>query len=63
MLDSQVIMNLLSQLPIGVDLMGHSSWVGEGFTRRAGWSVWATLSASALRSETNEFHKRLSVLV
>jgi len=54
MLNPQVIMNLLPKLRIGVDLTRRSRWVGKRFMCRP--------SASALRSETNEFHKRLSVL-
>jgi hypothetical protein len=60
MLDPKVVVNLLPELREGMDLMGRSRWVGKGFTRRAGWFVWVTLYASALPSETNEFHKRLS---
>ena len=60
MLGPEVVVNLLPELRVRVDLMGRSRWVGKRFTCRAGWFVWVALSASALRSETNEFHKRLS---
>jgi hypothetical protein len=61
MLDPQVVVNLLPELSVGVDLMGRSRWVNNGFDCRAGGSVWFALSVNAFRSETNEFHKRLSV--
>ena len=60
MLDPQVVVDLLPELRVRVDLMGRSRWIGKGFMCRAGWFVWVALSVSALRSETNEFHKRLS---
>ena len=62
MLNPQVIMNLLPELRIGVDLTGRSRCLGERFIAGAELFLQLALSASALRSETNEFHKRLSVL-
>ena len=59
MLDPEVIVNLLPELGIGVDLMMHSSWIGERFARRF---VQLSASVNALHFETNEFHKRLSIL-
>jgi len=58
MLDPQVIVNLLLELRVRVDLMGRTRWVDEGFTCRAGWSLWIALSVSAFGSETDEFHKQ-----
>ena len=63
MLNSQIIMNLLPELCIGVDLTGHSRWVGKRFMADAELFPQLALSVSALRSETNKFHKRLSVFL
>jgi hypothetical protein len=46
--------NLLSEVGVGVDLMMLGGCSGETF-------VEFDASVSAFRSETNEFHKRLSV--
>jgi hypothetical protein len=52
--------NLLPELRVTVDLMTQGRWLGERFVRRGGWFARLGLSVSALPSETNEFHKRLS---
>ena len=62
MLNPQIIMNLLAKLPIGVDLMGRSRWVGKRFMADAELFLQLALFVSAFRSETHELHKRLSVL-
>ena len=54
MLNPQVVVNLLPELRVRVDLMERSCWAGS--------FAWVALSASVLCSETNEFHKRPSVL-
>jgi hypothetical protein len=54
-------MNLLPQLRVSVDLMMQGRWLGKRFMCGAGWFAWLGLSVSALRSETNEFHERLSI--
>jgi hypothetical protein len=36
MLDPQVVLNLLPQLRVGVDLVRHCHWLGEGFKSRYG---------------------------
>ena len=61
-LDPKVVMNLLPELHVSVDFMRRGRWPDERFMSSAGWFVWLALSVSALRSETNEFHKRLSIL-
>src|SRR5262249_61295229 len=61
MLDPQVVVNLLPELGVGVDLMMRGRCRGETFVGGTGWSVQLASSASAFRSKTNEFHKRLSV--
>jgi hypothetical protein len=63
MLDPEVVVNLLSELYVGVDLMRRGGWRGEKSMGGAGRFVYFASSVSALRSETNEFHKRLSVRV
>ena len=62
MLNPQVIMNLLPELRVGVDLTGRDRRAGERFASGAGWLFPLVSSLSALRSETNEFHKCLSIL-
>jgi hypothetical protein len=62
MLDPEIVVNLLPKLGVGVDLMRFERWLGDRFRRSAGRFVRSALSVSALRSETNEFHKRLSIL-
>lgn len=57
MLDPEVVVNLLPELRVGVDLR-CGRWLGERFMGSAVRFVQVTLSASAFRSETNEFHKR-----
>ena len=59
-LNPEVVVNLLPELHVGMDLMMQGRCAGERFTCGAGWFVQLALSLSALRSETNEFHKRLS---
>jgi len=61
MLDSEIVVNLLPKLGVGVDLMRSGLWLGDRFRCSAGRFVRSALSVSALRSETNEFHKRLSI--
>jgi hypothetical protein len=60
MLEPEVVVNLSPELRVGVDLMSRDRWLGERFSGCAGPFVWPAFSVSALRSETNEFHKRLS---
>ena len=36
MLDPEVVVNLLPELPVGVDLMRRGCWLGERFTDGAG---------------------------
>ena len=61
MLDPQIVVNLLPKLGVGVDLMRSAGWFGDGFRCSAGLFVRSAVSVSALPSETNEFHKRLSI--
>jgi len=61
MLDSEIVVNLLPKLGVGVDLMRSGRWLGDRFRCSAGRFVRSALSVSALWSETNEFHKRLSI--
>jgi hypothetical protein len=53
--------NLLPEVSVRVDLMMLGRCSGETFVGGAGSFVEFDASASAFRSETNEFHKRLSV--
>lgn len=55
------MVNLLSEVGVGVDLMMLGRCSGETFVGGTGSFVEFDASASAFRSETNEFHKRLSV--
>jgi hypothetical protein len=59
-LNPEVVVNLLPELHVSMDLMMQRRWPGERFIRRAGWFVQLALSVSALPSETDKFHKRLS---
>ena len=59
-LNPEVVVNLLPELSVSMDLMMQGSWVGERFMCDPGWFVQLALSVSALPTETNEFHKRLS---
>ena len=61
MLDPKIVVNLLPKLGVGVDSMRSGGWFGDRFRCSAGWFVRAAVSVSALPSETNEFHKRLSI--
>jgi hypothetical protein len=61
MLDPKIVVNLLPKLGIGVDLMRFGGRLGDRFRCSAGLFVRSVLSVSALPSETNEFHKRLSI--
>jgi len=61
MLDPEIVVNLLPKLGVGVDLMRSGRWLGDRFRCSAGRFVRSALSVSALPSETNEFHKRLSI--
>ena len=61
MLDAQVVVNLLLQLIVGVDLMMRGRCSGETSVGDTRWSIQPGLFVSAPGSETNEFHKRLSV--
>jgi hypothetical protein len=60
-LNPKIVVNLLPELRVSVDLLMQGRWLGERFMCGAGWFAWLALSLSALRSETNEFHKRLSI--
>ena len=60
-LDPQVVVNLLPKLGVGVDLGRRGNSIGERFKCDARPLVERTASVSALCSETNEFHKRLSI--
>ena len=53
-------MNLLPELSVSMDLLMQRSRA-ERFMCDAGWFVQLALPVSALPSETNEFHKRLSI--
>src|SRR4029078_9773312 len=55
MLRSQIVVNLLPELRVCMDLMGPGFIVGVG-------PVQLGVSVRALDFETNEFHKRLSIL-
>ena len=59
-LNPKVVVNLQPKLRVSMDLMMQGSWIGERFMCDAGWFVQLALSVSALPSETNEFHNRLS---
>jgi hypothetical protein len=61
MLDPKIVVNLLPKLGVGVDLMRSGRWLGDRFRCSAARFVRSALSVSALPSETNEFHKRLSI--
>ena len=61
MLDPEIVVNLLPKLGVAVDLMRSGHWLGDGFRSSAGRFVRSALSISALPTETNEFHKRLSI--
>jgi hypothetical protein len=63
MLDPEVVVNLLPELGVGVDLMMRGHWPGETFVGGTGWSVQLASFVSALGSETNEFHKCLSIFL
>jgi hypothetical protein len=60
-LNPEIVVNLLPELSVSMDLMRQGSWVGERFMCDAAWFAPLALSVSAVRSETNEFHKRLSI--
>ena len=61
MLDSEIVVNLLPELRVGVDLMRRGRWFGERSIVGAGCVALLGASVSAFHSETNEFHKRLSI--
>ena len=61
MLDPEIVVNLLPKLGVGVDLMRSGRWLDNRFRCSAGRFVRSALSVSALPTETNEFHKRLSI--
>ena len=62
-LNPKVVVNLLPELHVSVDWMRRDDrGTGERFMGRPGWFVYLALFVSALHSETNEFHKRLSIL-
>jgi hypothetical protein len=63
MLDPEVVVNLLPELRVRVDLMRRGGWLGERLTWLARPSVYFASSVSPPRSETNEFHKCLSIWV
>jgi hypothetical protein len=61
MLDPKIVVNLLPKLGVAMDLMRSGRWLRDRFRCSAGRFVRSALSVSALQSETNEFHKRLSI--
>jgi len=61
-LNPKVVMNLLPQLRVSMDLMQRGRWLSERLTWLARRFVYFALSVSPPRSETNEFHKLLSLL-
>jgi hypothetical protein len=61
MLNPKIVVNLLPKLGVGVDLMSSERGLGDRFRSRAGRFVRFALPLSALPTETNEFHKRLSI--
>jgi hypothetical protein len=63
MLDPEVVVNLLPELRKGVDLMRRGRRLGERLWWLARRFVYFASSASAVRSETNEFHTCLSIWV
>jgi hypothetical protein len=60
-LDAEVVVNLLAELSVGVDLMRRGRRLDERLRRLARRFLYPASLVSALRSETNEFHKRLSI--
>ena len=54
-------MNLLPEVGVGVDLMMLGCCSGKTFVGGTGSFVQLGASVNAFPSETNEFHKRLSV--
>jgi len=58
---SRIVVNLLLELDVGVGLGRRGNWTGERFKCDARRLVERTASVSALCSETNEFHKRISI--
>jgi len=60
-LNPKIVVNLLPELRVSVDLMMQRRWLGERFMCGAAWFAWFALSVNALRSETNELHKCLSI--
>jgi hypothetical protein len=60
MLNPQIVVNLLPKFGVAMNLVMHGHWLGKRFTYGSGRFVWLASSMSALSSETNEFHKRLS---
>ena len=61
MLDPEIVVNLLPKLGVAVDSMRSGRWLGDRFRCSAGRFFRSALSISALPTETNEFHKRLSI--
>jgi len=61
MLNPKIVVNLLPKLGVGVGWMRSRGWFGDRFRCSAGWFVRTAVSVSALPSETNEFHMRLSI--
>ena len=61
MLDPKVVVNLVPELRVGVDLTRRCRWLGRRLTWLARWFVYFASSVSLPRSETNEFHKCLSI--
>ena len=61
MLDPKIVVNLLPKLGVVVDWIRSGGWFGNRFRCSPGWFVRSAVSVRALPSETNEFHKRLSI--
>ena len=61
MLTPKVVVNLMPKVGVGVYLMMLGRCSGKRFVGGTGSFVEFDASVSAFRSETNEFHKRLSV--
>jgi len=61
MLNPKIVVNLLPELRVSVDLLMQGRWLGERFMCAPGRFAKLSVFVRALRSQTNEFHKRLSI--